>query len=228
LAGGGRLLRDLGLALPFELLLHRHVGQTLLLDLGEFDHFRFCGGLEALELYAGLRRGVSLTLEVGALCSDLLHHHVEVVELDRCCATGDRGLTIGGDAGVGLVEVDQEGHRGARVDETALGILLQARAHRVGLGLDRRQVPFGGDDLDLEGVEPGFRIEHRLRRGAGAIACRLDLLSSTHRSRILGARHGEGQRGGTDGDGHDHGGGRERAAHTRRRQPGSSRHERRA
>jgi hypothetical protein len=228
LAGGGRLLRDLGLTLALEFLLHRHVGQTLLLDLGELDHFRFCGGLEALELYAGLRRGVFLALEVGALCPDLLHHHVEVIQLDRRGPPGDRGLTVGGDAGVGLVEIDQEGHRGAGVDETALGILLQARAHRVGLGLDRRQVPLGGDDLDFEGVEPGLRIEHRLRRGAGAIACRLDLLCGTHRSGILGVRHGEGQRGGADGDCHHHGGGRERATHSRRRQPGSSRHERRA
>ncbi len=150
---GGGLLRELGLTLALEFLLHRNVGQTLALDLGERNHFGFGCSLEVLELLAGLAGGLLLAFELGALCAHLFHHGVEVVEFDRGDATGDRCLPIGGDASIGLVEVDQEWDRGAGVDEASLGVQLQAAAHGVGLGLGGCQVLFGGRDLEFEGVE---------------------------------------------------------------------------
>ena len=68
-------------------------------------------GLQALELLAGLHRCFLLAFEFGALFVDLLHRDVEVVEFDGGCAACDGCLSFGGDAGVGLVEVDQERDR---------------------------------------------------------------------------------------------------------------------
>ena len=114
MASRGGLLSELGLALTLEFALHGHVGQSLLLDLGELHDLGLGGCLEVLELLAGLRSGFLLAFEVGALCPNLLHHGVEVVEFDRGGPSGDGRLTIGGDAGVGLVEVDQQRDRACR------------------------------------------------------------------------------------------------------------------
>ena len=192
------------MALSFEFTLYRHVGQSLFLDGCELHHFGLGSRLEVFELLAGLRGGLLPAFEVGALGRDVLHHGVEVVEFDRRSASGDRCLTVGGDAGVGLIEVDQQRHRRTGVDETALGVLLQARSHRVGLCLDACQLLLGGADVDFEGVETGLRVEHRLRRCVGAIACGLDLVGGADGGGVLGARDGERQRRGADGNrGHD-------------------------
>ena len=225
---GGGLPGEFGLSLTLEFALDGDIGQPLLLDLGELDHLGLGGGLEVLELLAGLRGGLALTLEVGALCLDVLHHGIEVVEFDRCGASSDRRLLVGGDAGVGLVEVDQQRNRRPGVHEAALRVLLQARSHRVRLRLDGRQFLLGGDDLDFEGVESRLGVEHRLCCGIGPIARCLDLLGGPNRRRILCVRDGEREGAGADSDGEHHGDGRERPSSTARRQPGHPRHERRA
>ena len=100
-------LGESGLTLALEFSLYRHIGQALLLDLGEFDDLGLRCRLEVLELRAGLRGGVLLRFELGSLGSDVLHHGIEVVEFDRCCTPCDRCLAVGGDPGVRLVEIDQ-------------------------------------------------------------------------------------------------------------------------
>ncbi len=222
------LLCELGLSLTFEFALHCDVGQPLPFDLGQFDNLGFGGGLEVFVLLAGLGGGFALAFEVGSLGPDVLHHRVEVVEFDRGGAAGDRRLAIGGDAGVGLVEVDQQWDRRAGVDEAALGVLLEARAHRVGLRLDSGEFLLGGDDLDFERVESRLGIEHRLRCGVGSIACGLDLLGCPNCRGILRIGHGERHGAGTHGHGEHHRNGRERPPNSTRRQPGHPRHDRRA
>ncbi len=208
----GGFLRELGLALTFEFSLHSDVGQALLLDLGQLHDLGFCGCLEVFELLAGLRGGVALALQIRTLCSDVLHHGVEVVEFHRRRTPCHRCLMIGGDAGVGLVEIDQQRERAAGIDEAALRVLLQAASHRSGLGFDRCEVVLRCLDPEFERVESGLRIEHRLCSGVGAVTSGLDLLGSTDGSGVLRARDGEWQRGESDGDRDRQGEERERSS----------------
>jgi hypothetical protein len=203
--GFGGFGGELGLALALELLLDSHVGEALFLDLGELHDLGFGGALERLVLLAGLCRLRFLFLEIGALGPDFLHHCLEVVEFDRPDATCHRRLTLGGDSGVRLFEVDEQRDRATGVDEAALRPLLEAGAHRGRLGFDLGEVLFGCGDLALERVETGDGVEHGLGGLLGAVTGGLDLLGSAHRRRIgastrrfLGVRHGEWRHGGTD------------------------------
>ncbi len=185
ICGGSSLLVGSDLALAFEFALHGHVVEALLLDLGELDDFGLGVRLQTLELFAGTHRRFLLAFEVGALFVDLLHRSVEVVEFDGGCAACDGCLSVGGDAGVGLVEVDQEGDRTARVGEAALGVGLQTRSHRCRLCFDGGELLLGLDHLEVERVELRFGVEHGLSGRVGAIAGSLDLVGCSHGRRVL-------------------------------------------
>ena len=123
-------------------------------------------------------------LLVGLL--DVGHHRVELVEICDDRVRGHGCQDVGGQHIVGLVEVDEQWEIGsAGTDELADGLRFEAIAHLFGACLDLGQFLLRLGDLELQPVDLGLLVEHRLGRGVRPVSGVLDLTCRLFRRRLI-------------------------------------------